>query len=306
MWRWINYTLLWLWWNYPSLTNMSWPASPTFKTILSIPRYNLSAHTFATHTLPLHWISSIINFLASNSAVTHDLLILKQINQTILNLEWQLDEQHCLAAWWFSILLAHHSASWIPQYIHNIKQPDCRQYHIWWQQLTPHPRHRSQPIIVHGSSSKSKSSSSSSSSSVWEWYRQMPSYPHCPSATLVASTSTLIVSFPRMTTWSDQVLAQTWFEVNALDYLCRLWTAPEEQWWGMVEFPIVVESPEAEETIFQQYYHWFINEGCDWGCTGCNRLRGGYCYDSFTLLFLSSSFAWLLIHNCALLQQCMY
>ena len=38
----------------------------------------------------------IINLLASNPLATQDLLILDQINQMILNLEQQLDEQHCL------------------------------------------------------------------------------------------------------------------------------------------------------------------------------------------------------------------
>ena len=66
---------------------MTQPSSPTFKTILSIPHYNLSAHTFAVHTLPLHRISSIINLLASYPTATHDLLVLDQINQTIVNLE---------------------------------------------------------------------------------------------------------------------------------------------------------------------------------------------------------------------------
>ena len=73
-------------------------SSPTFETILSIPHYNLSAHTFAIHTLPLHQISSIIDLLASDPAATHDLLLLDQVNQTIVNLEQQLDEQHQLAA----------------------------------------------------------------------------------------------------------------------------------------------------------------------------------------------------------------
>ena len=190
---------------------MSQPTSHTFETVLSVPHYNLSAHTFAIHTLPLHWISSIIDILASNPIVTCDLLVLDQINQTILNLEQQLDEQHHLAAWQFSILLTHQSASWIPQHIHDIKQPDCWHCQIWqW----------SQPIIIHGSSSKSDSLSSSSS--IQEQYRQMPSYPHQSPAVPVASTSTPTMSFPWMTTQSDWVLAWTWFEVNAPDYLCQL------------------------------------------------------------------------------------
>ena len=38
---------------------------------------------------------------------------------------------------------------------------------------------------------------------------------------------------------------------------------PEERQWGTAAFLIVVESPEAKETVFQWYYHWFINEGRD-------------------------------------------
>ena len=239
---------------------MTQPNSPAFETILSIPHYNLSAHTFAIHTLPLHWISSIIDLLASNPAATWDLLVLDQINQTILNLEQQLDEQHCLAAQWFSILLTHQSASQIPQHIHNIEQPDC--WHCWIQrwQPTSYARQQSQPIIIHGSSSESDSSLSSSSS-IQEQYRWMPSYPRQSPSIPVASTSALTTSFPQMTTQSDWVLAQTWLEANAPDYFCQLQMILEEQRWGTAAFPIVVESPEAEETIFQRYYHWFINEG---------------------------------------------
>ena len=82
---------------------MTQPTFSTFETVLSIPHYNLSAHIFAVHTLPLHWISTIIDLLASDPAATRDLLVLDQINQTIVNLEQQLDEQHCLAAQCFSL-----------------------------------------------------------------------------------------------------------------------------------------------------------------------------------------------------------
>lgn len=77
---------------------MAQPSSPTFETVLTVPHYNLSAHTFAVHTLLLHCISSILNLLASDPAATHNLLLLDQVNQTIVNLEWQLDEQHQLTA----------------------------------------------------------------------------------------------------------------------------------------------------------------------------------------------------------------
>ena len=186
-------------------------SSPTFETILSIPHYNLSAHTFAIHTLPLHQISSIIDLLASDPTATHDLLLLDQVNQTIVNLEQQLDEQHQLAAWCFSTFLQHQSASWIPQHVHDIEQPDCRHCRIQRWQPTPFAWCHSQQIVVHNSSSETGSSSSSSSSfssssSAWNRYRQMPSYPCCSTPIPIASTSTTTLpSFPRMTTWSDRV-----------------------------------------------------------------------------------------------------
>ena len=242
------------------LFNMSRPTSPTFKTVLSVPHYNLSAHTFAMHTLSLHQISSIIDLLSSDPVATHDLLTLDQVDQTVLNMEWQLDEQH-LAVWRFSTLITHNSASQIPQHIHEIKQPDCWKCCIQQQCPTPHPQHRLQPIIIHDLSSESPSSSSSS---IWEQYRWMPSYPRWSPAIPIASTSTApTIPFPQMATQSDWVLAWTWFEANAPDYLQRLQTVPEEQWLGTADFLIVVKSSEAEEDIFKQYYHWFINERHD-------------------------------------------
>ena len=77
---------------------MAQPNPPTFETVLSTSHLNLSAHTFTVHSLPLHRISAILNLLASDQATTHDLLILDQINQTIVNLEQQIDEHHSLAA----------------------------------------------------------------------------------------------------------------------------------------------------------------------------------------------------------------
>ena len=90
---------------------MTQPTSPTFETVLSIPHYNLSAHTFTVRTLPLHQISTIIDLLTSDPATTWDLLVLDQINQIIVNLKQQLDEQHCLTVQCFSLLLTHQSAS---------------------------------------------------------------------------------------------------------------------------------------------------------------------------------------------------
>ena len=66
-----------------------------------------------------------------------------------------------------------------------------------------------------------------------------------------------------MTTRSDRVYSQNQFEANAADCLCHLQTVPEERLRGTAAFPIVVENPDAEANIFQQYYHWFINEGQD-------------------------------------------
>ena len=66
---------------------MAQPNPPTFETVLSIPHYNLLAHTFTVHSLPLHRISAVLDLLASDLATTRNLLILDQINQTIVNLE---------------------------------------------------------------------------------------------------------------------------------------------------------------------------------------------------------------------------
>ena len=50
---------------------------------------------------------------------------------------------------------------------------------------------------------------------------------------------------------------------NAANCLRRLQMIPEERRQGTAAFPIVVKDPEAEDNIFQRYYHWFINEGHD-------------------------------------------
>ena len=60
---------------------------PSFETVQSTSHLNLSARTFAIYTLLFHRISSVLNLLVSDEAATHDLLILDQINQTIVNLE---------------------------------------------------------------------------------------------------------------------------------------------------------------------------------------------------------------------------
>ena len=257
---------MWWWTIHSSETplNHGQPNPFTFETVLSIPHYNLSAHTFAVHSLPLHQISAVLDLLASDLAATSDLLILDQINQTIVNLEQQINEQHWLATRQFSVSLQHWSASQILQHIHDIKQPDCWRCQIWRQQPTPFAWCSSQLIMVHGSSSESGSSSSSSSSSAWNWYQQMASYPCHSTLILIASTSIATPpSFPQMTTRSNRVYPHNQFKANTSDCLCCLQTIPEEWLWGMAAFPIVVEDPEAKDDIFQQYYHWSINKGRD-------------------------------------------
>ena len=244
-------SIVWWWTVYPLATSvnkpfftMAQPSSPTFETVLSIPHYNLLAHTFAIHTLPLHWISLILDLLASDPAATHDLLLLDQVNQMIVNLEWQLDEQHQLAVQWFSTLLQHQSASRLPQHIQNIEHSDCWHCWIWHWQPTPFAWCHLQPIVV--SSSESDFSSSSSSSSAQNQY-QMPSYPCQSPLILVASTSSTI---PPSFLQTDRVYPHTQFKANTSNCLQHLQTVPEEQVWGMAVFPIVVEDPEANDDIF--------------------------------------------------------
>ena len=79
--------------------------APTFTTLISDPHFNLSAHTFAVHTLPFHNISFVLNLLPNDNAATQNLLTLDRINQTIVGLEQQLDENHRLATQHFSTLL---------------------------------------------------------------------------------------------------------------------------------------------------------------------------------------------------------
>ena len=131
--------------------------NPSFKMVLSTSHLNLSTHTFAIYTLPFHQISSILDLLASDEAATHDLLVLDQMNQIIVNLEQQLDKNHQLAAQRFSTLLRHQLAQQIPQYVHDIQQPDCGHCQLCRQQPTPFQ----QPSQPAASSSSSSSSSSS-------------------------------------------------------------------------------------------------------------------------------------------------
>ena len=200
----------------------------SFKTILSTPHLNLSAHTFAVYTLPFDRISSILDLLASDEAATHDLLVLDWINQTIVNLEWQLNKNHRLAAQRLSTLLWHWIAQQLPQQIHNAQQLDCGHCQLchwkptsFWQP--------SQPV------SSLSSSSSSSSSSARSRYCQMSPYPRPSNPIPLTSTSTTApLPFPPLTTHSGQVYPCTYFEANAADCLCHLQTILEERQWGTV------------------------------------------------------------------------
>ena len=92
----------------------------------------------------------------------------------------------------------------------------------------------------------------------------MPSYPRQSTPLPIPSTSTTAPPpFPWMTTRSDKVYPRNQFEANAADCLHCLQTVPEERLQGTAAFPIVVEDSNAEDNIFQQYYHWFINKGQD-------------------------------------------
>ena len=111
--------------------------NPSFETVQLTPHLNLSAHTFAVYTLPFDRISLILNLLASDEAATHDLLVLDQINQTIVDLEQQLDKNHQLAAQRFSTLLQYQLAQQLPQHIYDTQQPDCRHCRLRCQRPTP-------------------------------------------------------------------------------------------------------------------------------------------------------------------------
>ena len=228
----------------------------SFKTIISDPHLNLSAHTFTRYTLPFDKISSVLDLLASDKVATHDLLALDQINQSIVALEFRLDEHHQLAALKFSSLLWHPIAQQLPQQIHNIQHPDCGHCQLWHRQPTPFRR---SPARTNSSPS---SSPSSSSSSTRRRYRQMLSYPR-PSNPIPSTSANTSLPFPLLTTRSSRVYPQNYFEANAKDCLHCLQTVPEERRWGTSHFPIFVEAPEVEDDIFQRYYQWFINEGRD-------------------------------------------
>ena len=91
----------------------------------------------------------------------------------------------------------------------------------------------------------------------------MPPYPRHTSLNPMTLTSWTALLFSPMITWSGQVYPWDYFTEHTEEVLRCLQTVPEEQWWGTQDFPIVVEDPEAEDDIFMQYYHWFINEGRD-------------------------------------------
>ena len=99
--------------------------TPTFTTLLSDPHFNLSAHTFAMHTLPFCRISFVLDLLTNDDATTQNLLTLDWVNQTIVGLERQLDENHRLAAQHFSTLLQQQTAQHLPQCLHKHLNLEC-------------------------------------------------------------------------------------------------------------------------------------------------------------------------------------
>ena len=220
--------------------------APTFTTLVSDPHFNLSAHTFAVHTLPFHHISFVLDLLTNDDAATQNLLTLDRINQTIVGLEQQLDENHRLAAQHFSTLLQQQTAQHLPQHLHKHLNPDCGRCRLRQRQPTPF----SSPAPSSSSSTRSPPLSSTRSR------RQRPSPYSRPLPSVPPP-------FPPLTTRSGRVYPRNYFEANAANCLCRLQTVLEEQWWGTAPFPIVVKAPEAEDDIFQRYYRWFINEGRD-------------------------------------------
>ena len=225
--------------------------SPSFTTLLSDPHFNLSAHTFAIHTLPFSNISFVLDLLTDDDAATQNLLTLDRINQTIVSLERQLDENHRLAARHFSTLLQRQTTRHLPQQLHEYLHPDCGRCRLRHRWPTPF----SSPAPSSSSSTCSPPSSSTRSRRTSPYSRPLPSLP--------SSSATIPPPFPPLITHSRRVYPRNYFEANAADCLQRLQTIPEEQWWGTAPFPIIVEAPEAEDDIFQRYYRWFINEGRD-------------------------------------------
>ena len=239
----------------PPSTSVTWPSKTLPSKLFCQLPISIYPPTLLPFTLSFHRTSSVLDLLASDKAAICDLLILDRINQTIVNLERQLEKNHRLAAQRFPVLLQHRMAQQLPQHIHDILQPDCRHCRLCRQQ--PIPFQQPSQLVV-------SSSSSSSSSSTRNRYWQVPPYPTRPNPIPVASTSTVKPPlFPPLTTCSGWVYPWNYFTANAADCLRHLQTIPEERQWGTAAFPIVVEDPEAEDDIFQCYYHWFINEGHD-------------------------------------------
>ena len=218
----------------------------TFTTLVSDPHFNLSAHTFAVHTLPFHQISFVLDLLSNDDATTQNLLTLDRINQTIVGLERQLDENHRLAAQHFSTLLQQQTARHLPQQLHEHLNPDCGRCRLRRRRPTPF----SSPAPSSPSSTQSPSPPSTRN-------RRQRTSPYSQPLPLAPPP------FPPLTTRSGRVYPRNYFEANAANCLQRLQTVPEERRWGTAPFPIVVEAPEAEDDIFQRYYRWFINEGQD-------------------------------------------
>ena len=223
--------------------------NPSFTTPLSDPHFNLSAYTFAVHTLPFNNIYFVLDLLAHDDAATQNFLVLDQINQTIVGLEQQLDENHRLAAQHFLTLLQWQAAQHLPQRIHDAQNPNCGCCQLRCQQPTPFKQTISSLTL--------SSSSSSPSPSI-----RFHPYPGWTAPT--PSTSQMAPFFPPpLTTRSGRVYPQNYLAERVEDCLHWLQTIPEEWQQGTRDFLIVVEDPEVDDDVFIWYYHWFINEGQD-------------------------------------------
>ena len=171
---------------------------PTFTTQLSDPHFGLSAHTFAMHTLPFDNISFALDLLLHDEAATQNLLALDWINQTIVGLEWQLDENHRLAAQQFSSLLRWQAAQHFPQWLHDHLHPDCGRCRLRRRIPTPF-----------SSPAPSSSSSSSPSSLSARHYQQRPS-PRTRPLPSLPSSLTATLPLPPLTTRSGWVYPQNY------------------------------------------------------------------------------------------------
>ena len=165
--------------------------TPTFTTPLSDPHFNLSTHTFTRETLEFNNISFTLDLLLHDDVATQNLLTLDQINQTIVGLEWQLDEHHRLVTRHFSSLLQWQAAQHFPQRLHDHLHPDCGCCCLrrWWP--TPF-----------SSPAPSSSSLSSSPFSLTGCRRQWTSPRARPLPPVPSSSTTTLPLYPPLMTCS--------------------------------------------------------------------------------------------------------